>query len=147
MAWLAGETITAARLSQDSDAITLTDTTTFTVAGGFEQWGTEEVTFTNPGVAVKVSAWLSGRLSNTVDADTAGVVRLGISFNGGSTFTFGNSPEVNVGTGQGKRHHVGAQHHRTGTPTGSIVIKAEVDVNDADVDGHSGHIIAIMVPQ
>lgn len=145
--WLAGQTMTAARASQDSDDTGLSDTTTFTAAGGFEQWGTEEVTFTNPGIAVKVKAWLSGRLVNTVDADSTAVVRVGISFDGGSTFTYGSAPQVNVGTAGSARTYVGALHLRDGTPTGSVVIRAEVDVSDADVDGLSGHLMAEIIPQ
>ena len=147
MVWKAGDKITAARLSLDSNSTLLTDTTTFTVAAGYEQWGTEEITFDQPDVAVKVLAWLSGRLSNSVDADSEANVRVGISFDGGSTYTYGNTPQLNVGTGGSQRTTTSVLHHRSGIPTGDVVIRAEVDVFDADVDARSGIIMASLVPQ
>lgn len=148
MAWLAGETITAARLSQDSDATALTDSTPTSTAE--RDWGTETVTFPNPGVAVKVIADVTGRCVSTT-AGSFQTTKVAISFDGGSTFTTGNAPISNAldtsATGTG-RAAVVASHHRSGTPTGSIVIKSQVTSSASTTPvAQNGFITAQMVPQ
>lgn len=148
MAWLAGEKITAARLSQDSDGITLTNSTPTSTAE--RDWGTETITFANPGVAVKVTAQVTGRCSSTTAAAVQNT-KVAISFDGGSTFTTGPGPGVNAldggATGTG-RAAVTTGHHRTGTPTGNIVIKARVASSAATTPiAEDGFLTAVMVPQ
>lgn len=148
MAWKAGEKITAARLSQDSDGTPLTDSTP--TSTGERDWGTETIVFANPGVAVKVVAGVTGRCFSST-AGSFQTTKVAISFDGGSTFTTGNAPISNAldtsATGTG-RAAVAASHHRSGTPTGSIVIKALAASSAATTPAAgNGFITAIMVPQ
>lgn len=148
MTWLAGEKITAARLSQDSDGVTLTDSTPASTAE--RDWGTETITFPNPGVPVNVSAQVTGRCVSTT-AGSFQTTKVAISFDGGSTFTTGNAPISNAldtsATGTG-RAAVAASHHRSGTPTGSIVIKSLVTSSAATTPvAQNGFLTASVVPQ
>lgn len=124
MALLAGEVITAARLLHDSDGTTLSLLNPTT---SFDDWGTETVTFTDPGVEVKVTGRVTGQASHPDSADIFVQTRVGISFDGGSTFEFGPEPasQVAEATGAARRQHVVASAHRTGTPTGDVVVKAQ----------------------
>lgn len=148
MTWLAGEKITAARLSQDSDGVALTDSTP--TSTGERDWGTETIVFANPGVAVKVIADVTGRTFSGT-AGSFQTTKVAISFDGGSTFTTGNAPIANAldssATGTG-RATVAASHFRSGTPTGSIVVKALVSSSAATTPAASnGFITAVMIPQ
>lgn len=144
----AGQRITAARLNWDSDDATLSDDTAAAV-NTWEQWGTETITFPNPGVAVKVKAWLTGRIYNIVDATSNAQYRVSISFDGGSTFTTGQAAPINVGTGSGDTERLPAaqMHFRDDTPTGDIVVKAELRADDLSVNFTIGTLMADMIPQ
>lgn len=148
MTILAGQKITAARLNWDSDGVALSNSTpTSTAERG---WGTETITFPNPGVAVKVTALVTGR-SSTTTAGTFQTTKVAISFDGGTSFTTGNAPITNAldtgasGTGRGACL---ASHHRSGTPTGDIVIKATAASSAATTpQAVEGFLTAQMVPQ
>jgi hypothetical protein len=149
MTWLAGETITAARLNQDSDLTTLTQDSPAMV-NTWEDWGSETVTFTDPGVPVKVKAWLNGRIFNITDSTSQGQIRVLISLDGGSTFDEGNTSGLtNQGTGAGnlQRMSAGAQHLLAGTPTGDVVIKAQLRADDTSNTFSNGVLMAEVVPQ
>lgn len=145
MSILAGQQITAARLNWDSGGTTLSDQ--IPVATGLQDWGTETVTFPNPGIPVNVTAQLTGRLLGSVNG-TTGNVQVEISFDGGATFTVGNNPQLNT-TEAAATYRAGcaASHHREGTPTGDIVVKARCNPSATTVSFRSGFIIALMVPQ
>lgn len=148
MTWLAGEKITAARLAWDSNGVALTDSTPSSTAE--RDWGTETITFPNPGVAVKVIAGVTGRCVSTT-AGAFQTTKVAISFDGGSTFTTGNSPISNAldtsATGTG-RAAVAASHHRSGTPTGSIVVKVLATSSAATTPvAQNGFLTASVVPQ
>lgn len=142
----AGQKITAARLNWDMDGTTLTDETA-PAGGGYEPWGTEELTFTNPGVAVHVAAILTGRMHNATVTDTFATTKIEISFDGGSTWTEGNAVPTQVGTTVGIRSAVAVQHYRAGTPTGNIVIRPRINVAVTSTDALNGHLMAILIPQ
>lgn len=144
----AGQKITAARLNSDSDGTTLTDSTPASTAE--RNWGTETLTFTNPGIAVKVTAHVTGRCTSTT-AGSFQTTKVAISFDGGSTFTTGNAPISNAldtsatGTGRGG---VAASHHRSGTPTGDIVIKSQVTSSASTTPvAQNGFLTAQIIPQ
>lgn len=145
MAISAGQRITAARLLNDSDFTTLTDDTA-AAANTWEDWATETITFTNPGVAVKVSAVLNGRVNNATDASTTATWRIAISFDGGSTFTTSTPPtalaQVGTGSGAAQRFPVAASFHRDGTPTGNVVIKAQLQTSDTTTTFTNGSLLA-----
>lgn len=148
MTILAGQKITAARLNWDSGGTSLSDSTPTSTAE--RDWGTETITFPNPGVAVKVTAHVTGRCVSTT-AGSFQTTRVSISFDGGSTFTDGNAPISNAldssATGTG-RAAVAASHHRSGTPTGDIVVKSRVTSSASTTPvAQNGFLTAQMVPQ
>ena len=146
MAFTAGQKLTAAALSVFNSGGTTLSNDTAAATATFEQWGTETVVFTNPAAAVKVTARVTGQLQNTLNTDSNGAARVGISFDGGATFTYGNSPGANQGTTSGTRCLTGAGHYRTGTPTGNIVVRAEFSVSTTNISALNGFIEAVMVP-
>lgn len=145
----AGDIIRASDVAHYSDLTTLTQDSP-SVIDTWEDWATETVTITDPGVPVKVKAWLNGRLINTTDAASTGEMRVSISLDGGSTFDDGNtSGIVNTGTGAGNavRQSAGAVHLLAGTPTGDVVVKAQMNAGDTDVDFSSGVLLVEVAPQ
>ncbi|PXY25143.1 hypothetical protein BAY59_24260 [Prauserella coralliicola] len=143
----AGEKITAANTSWDMGGVALTDLTSGVVANTYQAWGSESVQFPSPGVPVKVSAQLTGRVFNTTDADANGMGRVLISIDGGATFTSGNEPFVGTGNNAGGRGGFASSHYVEGTPTGDIIVKAEARGSDADNDYMNGFLTALMLPQ
>lgn len=122
------------------DASTLTDTTPGT-ADTYEQWGTEEVTFPNPSVDVRVLAEALGSLSAVGAAAAAtGKVKTQISLDGGTSWTDGSEPEVNVADEE--RQLVGSFADVEGTPTGEIQVRAQVQASVTDVIFEQGRIHA-----
>lgn len=123
MAWQAGQIITAARLTNRLDGVNLTDTAPTTA---WTDWGTETVTWPNPGVEVTVTASLVGRWLNAVDTTAVSSSRVRISLDGGTTWSYGQIIYVQTGTGAGAqiRAVAASQHAVTGTPTGSVIVKA-----------------------
>lgn len=146
MAFRAGQRVTAASLSWDTDATTLTDDTA-SATGTWEQWGSEQIQFPDPGLPVKVRAWLTGRFVNTADTDSNAAARVLISLDGGGTFTAANTPGANVGTSVGTRATAVAANFVEGTPSGDIVVKAELLVSDTSISCQDGYIMADVFPQ
>lgn len=142
---LAGETITAVRLGFRQDGTALTNTAV-TAAATFTDWGTETVVFPNPGVSVSVSATLSGNFFDSVAEDVTATCRVGISLDSGATFTFGNVPAGRVGTNVTLVSICGADHVRSGTPSGTVVVKAQVEGDTTNVNGRNGFLRAILLP-
>lgn len=144
----AGEKITAARLNWDSDLVTLSSDNAAMI-NTWEQWGSEVITFDNPEVPVKVSAIVLGRAFNNTDATSNPRVRVAISLDGGASYTSGQELTFNAGTGggAGARIATGGMHQREGTPTGDIVIKAELRTDDLSVTFDSAAIDAKLIPQ
>lgn len=142
---LAGQKITAARLNWGSDGSTLSDL--IPAATGLQDWGTETLTFPNPGIPVNVTAQLTGRVLGSVNG-TTGTPQIDISFDGGATFTAGNAPQLNTTeAGATNRESLSVSHHREGTPTGDIVVKARANPSATTVSFRSGFLTALMVPQ
>jgi len=86
----------------------LTDTTSADA-----QWGSEEATVTNPGVASVAVAFLSGTISAAV-----AYVDCEISMDGGSTWT--HQPDTHQQGQALTRSALVLFHRRTGTPTGDV---------------------------
>lgn len=145
MAIQAGQRITAAHLSHTTKGVVLTNSS-LTAVETFKAWGTESITIPNPGIAVEVTAMVCGRLSNDVDLNTNGAVRVLISIDGGTIFTSGGSPFIRVGTDVGQWGGITAAGTVEGTPTGSIVVKCEFRGSDLDVKADNGRLTVWMNP-
>ncbi|MFF5988131.1 hypothetical protein [Prauserella flavalba] len=145
----AGEKITAANTAWDIGGVALTDLTAGVLVDTYQPWGGEQIQFPNPGVPVKVSGQLSGRVFNLTDADQNGMGRVLISLDGGATFTSGNEPFVGTGSNAGGRGGFASSHfvRSSGAPTGDIVIKAEARGSSVNNDYRDGFLIAYMLPQ
>lgn len=142
----AGDDITAALLTWDQGGTTLSNDSASAI-NTWEQYGSETIQFSNPGVAVKITAHLCGRILNTTDTNTNGTARCAISFDGGSTFTSGNEPFVSSGTDSGGRGGYASAHYRAGTPSGDIIVKAELRTSDTTNAFNDGFLTAILTPQ
>ncbi|GAA5119137.1 hypothetical protein [Haloechinothrix salitolerans] len=141
----AGTTLTAAHLSHTTQGVQLTNDSA-AATSTWEQWGTETITISDPGIAVEVSAGLTGRFRNVVDLNSGARSRVGISLDGGSSFTYGNAPWGEVGTDVPEFAIAAASHTVDGTPSGDIVIRAEFRVLSTDTDVRDGMIQATMIP-
>lgn len=152
MSLLAGMRITAARLWRSQGSTTLSTGTPAAVST-FYQWGSEEVTFDNPGVAVDVTAQLTGRniVSAGAAASTSVQVRLGVSTDGGTTWTYGNTPPLNIwpggsgalASGSSRTPMVASVGVFGVVPTGNIVVRAEYSVTDLNCSMQNGYITAL----
>lgn len=148
MSFLAGELVTAARLLNNSDYTALTDTDIVdTTINTWTDFGTETITFSDPGVEVVVEGHLmSSCYTNDATADRV-VTRVAISFDGGSTFdTSAGLAYCSSSTSAGgvTRSPTPATHVRQGTPTGSVVIKGQCmhEVSGGDAQFFSGFLTA-----
>jgi hypothetical protein len=146
MAIAAGQRITAADLLHETETTTLTQTNLPNATiNTWTDFGTEEITFSDPGVEVTVEAILiSSCFTDQTTADRV-VTRVAISFDGGSTFdtsaglAYGTSDSDNI-----SRTPTPAFHVRTGTPTGDVVVKAQCmhEVSGGQADFFSGALTA-----
>lgn len=141
----AGTTITTAHLSHTAPGVVLS-AHTLTATGVWEQWGTETITIPNPGVAIEISAMSTGRWNNSTDATAVATPRVLISLDGGSTFTAGDPKWGSFGTSYGVWLPMAASHIAAGTPTGDIVIKAEVRGDSLNTSALNGLLTATMIP-
>lgn len=141
----AGTTLTTAHLSHTTQQTLLSDDTA-SATSTWEQWGTEDVTIPNPGIAVEVSAVLSGGYREATNTDAAATCRLQISLDGGTTWSDGENAFVRVGTDVGVTTHALNGMAVSGTPTGDIVIRAQLWVNQTTTELKDGTITATMVP-
>lgn len=127
--------------------LTLTDDTGVSGLSADEDWSTSVATVTNPGRAVTVVAFLTGTADAFTDTDSmVALVRVTISFDGGSTWNDGIQEYTRIGNATGCARHaiLKAQHLRTGTPTGDIKIKALIQQQGGsagDIDFLNGSII------
>lgn len=134
------------------DGTTLTDKTTFSLVDTWEDWGTEVVTITDPGVDMAISAQASGSIEDTSgNGGGEGRMRVGISLDGGTTYTFGNEPiadvyDLSADIGFAS---LAAVHFRSGTPTGDIKIKVQAMIIGGvvgDIDFTDGGLTVQAVP-
>lgn len=129
------------------DYTTLTNDSAATLST-WEDWGTETISLADPGLPIKVSAIFTGYTSApTGRRDCA--ARVLISLDGGSSFTSGGETFNNTGATDVRKGALSCQHYRTGTPTGNVVIKVQLNQNvlgtAGDVDFVNGAITAFMV--
>lgn len=141
----AGQRITAAHLSHTTQQTQLTNDTVVSTST-WEQWATEEITITNPGVSVEVSAVLLGGVSNTVDGNTVATCRAQISIDGGTTWTDGNRAFTRCGTTVGETANIGNTLAVTGTPSGDIKVRAQIWATSTNTEHRDGTIVATMIP-
>ncbi len=133
------------------DGGTLTDKTTFSAVDTWEDWDTA-ITITDPGVAVAISAQATGSIEDTSgNGGGEGRMRVGISIDGGSTYTFGNEPIADVDdlSADIGFASLGAVHFRSGTPTGDILVKVQAMIIGGvigDIDFTDGGLTIQTVP-
>jgi hypothetical protein len=94
----------------------------------WEQWGSEEVSFSNPGIPVKIAAWLTGELSGPSTRHPGGRAKIQVSLNNGSSWTDGKVTRSGIEV-DGPWDDLGyaslaAQHQVSGTPTALIRVRA-----------------------
>lgn len=145
MAVKAGTTITTAHLSHSTKQAQLSDDVASST-NTWEQWGTEEIVFSDPGIDVEVSAVLIGRWVDGDQTNAAAACRLRISLDGGSNWTTGDGMFVRVGTDVGQTVHAANTMAVSGTPDGDIIVQAEFRVNQTSSEVQDGTITATMVP-
>ena len=104
------------------------------------------ITVPNPGVPVSVVASVAGFHQN-FSVIAISFVRVAISLDGGSSYTTGSEPRTVAGQGGSNYNSqaAGASHFRSGTPTGNIMIKAQVK-SDSTATGFGGTLIYTIVP-
>lgn len=120
---------------------------TVSALGISEQWGTEMVTFADPGRAVSVLAWLAGSsyMPNAGTRDAFAEVE--ISFDAGATWTRGESAE-NTHVSGGTRVSLAPHHRRNGTPAGQVQVRAMIQQaggTAGDITFIRGSIMAVML--
>lgn len=147
----AGSKLRAADLAWRADAITLPDNTIPAAANTWEDWG-DTLVFSNPGTPVMVLAW--GCCSVVNDGDgTFGSMRLGISLDGGTTWSYGAGPRDQSGAGASTRRcAVSCQHFvsESNAPSGELVIKAQIQSSVVAADDphyYYGRVMALVIPQ
>lgn len=128
MAVQAGDTVRAVHLNPLVDSLPLPDGLRPTATTTFEDWG-DPIIFANPGRPVTVKALGTGQA--TCDSDGTGVaMRVGISVDGGATWSFGIGPRDQTGGGvDTRRAAFAAMHHITteDVPTGDVRVKAQFE--------------------
>lgn len=147
MAFAAGQRILAAYLNAFRQGFSgLGSNAAQAVANTFEAWG-DPIVFTNPGLQVSVSATASGYGVNNSDTEASALVRVEISFDGGSTWAAGVSPRADVGNAsRDTRGSVAAIHQVIGTPTGDVRVRAMHFSSSTNTTFWSGALVATMMP-
>lgn len=125
----AGDNVRAVHLSPLMDALQLEDGLRPASTAGFEDWGNPLV-FPNPGVPVKVKAYGVGQATN--DSDAAGIgMRVGISLDGGNTYSYGTGPRDQAAGGAStRRASVSCLHlvdSGDAAPTGDVYVQAQFE--------------------
>lgn len=127
---------------------TLADKTTFSAINTMEDWGPAGgLNMGSPGITVFVTGHVTGSLLGASGVNRAGKVEVGITLDGGSTWTYGtqNWAQVDdVGTGH-RRTAVNASHYRTGTATGEVKIRVRALISGGvvtDLDFVTGTVTA-----
>lgn len=120
----------------------LTDTITAGELDGV-QWGSEEATVANPGVASVAVAWLSG----TILGASYLYVDCEISLDGGSTWTH-QVDNRRQGLGM-SRSPLFLFHRRNGTPSGDVQARGWLEGNTGGgigMSAYNGRIVLIVYP-
>ena len=133
----------------EMDYTTLTDTTTSS-NDTWEQWGTEELRFTEfDGLSVTVKADLAGHIKDFIGTSNARQTRLQISLDDGSTWSDSHAPELKAAGAGGDtytRWYTGATFALSGTVTTAIRVRAmHYEATSTVSTWSSGAITAIVV--
>lgn len=105
--------------------------------GTWEVWGVETIVFAAPGQAVKVAGWLTGSIiyNNATASRRIGYIRAQISLDGGATWASGVENRGELRGDDVRRDGLAAHVFASGTPTGNIVIRAQLQQNALGVAG------------
>jgi hypothetical protein len=138
----AGSVVSANRTTLTNDTAAALDT--------YEQWGTETITFTNPGAPAVIDASLAGQFANNAGSATRriGRARIQISTDGGSTWSDGTLNSVEARGADQRSAYLGPQHLVSATPTGNVVVRVQLYQDTlgtaGDVSFANGVLIARM---
>ena len=118
----------------------LTDKTTFTDVDTFIRWDVSGGTYANMGNPGSRTVWVTassvGDMFGGANINRAGRVRIGISLDGGSSYTYGNGVWVEVddsGQGDIRRANACAQHYKTGIPTDEVHVMVQAMISGGAV--------------
>ena len=94
----------------------------------YEQWGTETLTFSGlTGTPASIDASLIGNIECTVANRRVGWCRVQVSLDGGTSWSSGNVPVVELNSSSNiYRSLVGSSAVVAGTPTGSVIVRAQL---------------------
>ena len=126
----------------------LTDKTVFTATSAWEDWGAASgVNLGTSSEIIFVTAQALGSILGAVGIARAGQIRVGISLDSGSSWTYGptNWGQVDDAAAAFRRTAAVAGHQRTGTPTGDVRVKVQALISGgaiADLDFVEGIILA-----
>lgn len=143
----AGRRVTAADLSYNGDGITLPDTPTVPSGEAWGDWGST-IVIADPGTKVGVWGWGDGHaFGPTGVTDAFAAMRIGISTDGGVNFSNGVGPRGNFSEEAGERRAVLACHHFvTATPTGDIVVRAQLQAQTTSAQFFNGSFMIQVAP-
>lgn len=141
----AGAKLRAADVSFYADSMTLPNGQTVAVADELEPWG-EPLVLPNPGVNVSVVALGNGSVVDDGTGQPSGM-RLQISLDGGGTWTTGQGPRDQSGSGAAtRRGGLSAIHLATGVPTGDIWVQALRESGGTTAQFWYGTVLALVLP-
>lgn len=114
-------------------------------SGEWVNWGSP-LALANPGRFVGILA--TGTASAVNDGTAAYVgMRLGISLDGGATWTYGSGPRDQAGAGSAtRRASVACQHLTLGATTGDVLVQAQVQATNDDPVLWFGAVTYLLVP-
>lgn len=141
----------AGQIEQEIDSATSIGTTALTsdtvsALSTYEQWGTETVNLGNPGRDVLVLAWTGGyALDNTAPAIVSS--RTQISLDGAATWVNGDALAADVNGTDVARAVQFSQAQALGTPTGDVLVRAQIRQTNGtagDATWFGGQIMVVM---
>lgn len=129
----------------------IADKTSFSAVSTWEDWGSS-LLVGDPGEEVFITAHLTGSLLVASGVNRSVRVRVGISTDGGSTYTFGNEPwgQIDNSGSNQRRAAISASHEvHNVTPSSGIRVKAQALISGGattDMDFVTGHITGTVSP-
>ncbi len=119
---------------------------TFVAVSTWEDWGVS-LNMGTPGENVFVTGHVTGSILGGAGINRAGQVRVGISFDTGSTWTYGPHTwfQVDDNTATIRRSFCGASHQRSGVPSSEVRVKVQALISGGlvtDLDFVTGQLSA-----
>jgi hypothetical protein len=118
----------------------------------WEDWATETATVTDPGREIDIISHLNGTAVNLAAVRIQGLIRIGISTDGGSTYNFGTQGrgDTDRATADIRVTNISVHHTQHDvTPTGNVVVKAQIQQVlgvAADMSFQDGFLSVMVIP-